>query len=216
MLIETRLWGDGKWVDWSSEDIERICEKFGIRSSIGAVSLRRDVVSGIPPLLSPPVAKADDGKSMSFTISTGSVDRMGDTINPHGWRTAGFSRNPVVLWAHNHKAPPVGRATKIWREGDALKASMVFASSGFAQQIKSAVKEGTLRATSVGFIPIKWSFSRDKDRPGGIDFAEQELLEFSIVSVPANSEALMELSAADKAHANRVRELELIRLRETP
>ena len=107
MLIETRLWGDGKWVDWSSEDIERICEKFGIRSSIGAVSLRRDVVSGIPPLLSPPVAKADDGKSMSFTISTGSVDRMGDTINPHGWRTAGFSRNPVVLWAHNHKAPPV-------------------------------------------------------------------------------------------------------------
>jgi HK97 family phage prohead protease len=93
---------------------------------------------------------------------------------------------------------------------------MVFASSGFAQQIKSAVKEGTLRATSVGFIPIKWSFSRDKDRPGGIDFAEQELLEFSIVSVPANSEALMELSAADKAHANRVRELELIRLRETP
>ncbi len=38
---------------------------------------------------------------------------------------------------------------------------------------------------------------------GGIDFHEQELLEFSIVSVPANSEALLELSAAHKVHARR-------------
>lgn len=36
-------------------------------------------------------------------------------------------------------------------------------------------------------------------------------MEFSIVSVPANAEALMELSAADKAQLRRMRELELIR-----
>ena len=41
-------------------------------------------------------------------------------------------------------------------------------------------------------------------------------MEFSIVSVPANAEALMELSAADKAHLKRKRELDLIRLRATP
>ena len=38
-------------------------------------------------------------------------------------------------------------------------------------------------------------------------------MEFSIVSVPANPEALLELSAADKAHLRRMRELELIRLK---
>ena len=65
----------------------------------------------------------------------------------------------------------------------------------------------------VGFRPLVWSFSKDKTRRGGIDFHEQELMEFSIVSVPANSEALMELSAADKAHAKRVRELDLLRLK---
>jgi hypothetical protein len=36
-------------------------------------------------------------------------------------------------------------------------------------------------------------------------------MEFSIDSVPANAEALMELSAADKAQLRRMRELELIR-----
>ena len=51
----------------------------------------------------------------------------------------------------------------------------------------------------------------ERRRPGGIDFIEQELMEFSIVSVPANAEALMELSAADKAQLRRMRELELIR-----
>ena len=38
-------------------------------------------------------------------------------------------------------------------------------------------------------------------------------MEFSVVSVPANPEALMELSAADKAHLKRMRELDLIRVK---
>ena len=58
-----------------------------------------------------------------------------------------------------------------------------------------------------------WTFTKDKTRPGGIDFIEQELMEFSVVSVPANPEALMELSAADKAHLKRMRELDLIRVK---
>jgi HK97 family phage prohead protease len=159
------------------------------------------------------IAKADDGKAISFVISTNSVDRMGDVINVHGWKTAAFTRNPTVLWAHNHHAPPIGRATKLWREGNALKASMVFASSAFAQQIKQHVRERTLNATSVGFRPLRWSFSRDPSRQGGIDLHESELMEFPIVMVPANSEALLELSAADKARAKMRRELDLIRLR---
>ena len=53
--------------------------------------------------------------------------------------------------------------------------------------------------------------------PGGIDFAEMELLEFSIVSVPANPEATISLSAAQIKHrracARRRRELDLVRLK---
>ena len=49
-------------------------------------------------------------------------------------------------------------------------------------------------------------------RTGAADFLEQELLEFSIVTVPANSEALMGMSAANTRKAKLQRELDLIRL----
>jgi HK97 family phage prohead protease len=47
-------------------------------------------------------------------------------------------------------------------------------------------------ATSVGFNPIKFAFTDDPQRCYGIDFLEQELLEFSCVPVPANADALIE------------------------
>ena len=50
-------------------------------------------------------------------------------------------------------------------------------------------------------------------RTGRADFLEQELLEFSIVTVPANSEALMGMSAANTRKAKLQRELDLIRLK---
>jgi len=50
-------------------------------------------------------------------------------------------------------------------------------------------------------------------RTGAADFLEQALLEFSIVTVPANSEALMGMSAANTRKAKLQRELDLIRLK---
>jgi hypothetical protein len=46
---------------------------------------------------------------------------------------------------------------------------------------------GFLRATSVGFRPIRQV--RNTER-GGTDYLQQELLEFSVVPVPANADAL--------------------------
>jgi hypothetical protein len=130
LSLERRLHGDTKSVHWSPEDIERLSRHYGTRTPDGA-SQRRDAWSvGVPPL--PLATKSDDGATRTFTISTGSIDRMGDAINPHGWHTAGYMRNPVVLWGHDYSRPPIGRATSVWREGESLKAKMVFASSSFA------------------------------------------------------------------------------------
>jgi hypothetical protein len=60
----------------------------------------------------------------------------------------------------------------------------------------SSTKGGFLSATSVGFSPLKYAFTDDPKRRFGIDFLEQELLEFSCVTVPANAEALIEGRAA--------------------
>jgi phage head maturation protease len=57
------------------------------------------------------------------------------------------------------------------------------------------IKAGYIKAGSVGFAPLKFSFAEDSDRAFGIDFHEQELLEFSIVPIPANAHALVQLQA---------------------
>ena len=144
-------------------------------------------------------AAEDQARAIDFTISTASVDRMGDTIAVNGWRLENYRKNPVVLWAHDSSMLPVGRATNVRVEEGKLKARAEFAPasvSPMADSVYEMLKLGFLSATSVGFAPIKYAFSEEAGRKFGIDFLEQELLEFSVVPIPANAEALIEARAA--------------------
>lgn len=138
-------------------------------------------------------------RSLIFTISSASVDRMGDTIAVDGWKLDNYRKNPVVLWGHDADSLPVARAGKIWIEDKKLKAETEFTPLGMARfndTVFDMLKGKFLNATSVGFQPLKYAFTDDPQRRFGIDFIEQELLEFSIVSVPANPEALIEARSA--------------------
>jgi hypothetical protein len=72
--------------------------------------------------------KAGEGESrtLTFTISTSSVDRMGDTIAVSGWKLDAYRKNPVVLWGHDSADFPVAKTTKLWIEGEKLKAESEF------------------------------------------------------------------------------------------
>jgi len=134
--------------------------------------------------------KADgQDRTLSFTISTASVDRDSDTINPAGWDLRAYTKNPVVLWAHDYSAFPIGKAVEVTKNASRLQARAEFAKHEFADTVLMLLKDGFLKATSVGFRPTKFEFN---EKRGGVDFIEQELLEFSIVPVPANPEALIE------------------------
>lgn len=140
-----------------------------------------------------------DSRTLTFTISTANVDRMGDTIAVSGWKLEAYRKNPVVLWAHDASLLPVAKAPKLWIESEKLKADAEFTPVGMARfndTVFDMYKGGFLSATSVGFQPLKYAFTDDPKRRFGIDFLEQELLEFSCVPVPANSEALIEGRAA--------------------
>lgn len=140
-----------------------------------------------------------EGRSMLFVISTASIDRVGDTISPDGWQLDNFKKNPVVLWSHDASSLPLARATRVWVEGGKLKAEAEFTPSGMARfndTVFDMLKGGFLNATSVGFAPLKYKFSDDPERRFGIDFEVQELLEFSVVPVPANAEALVQARSA--------------------
>jgi len=145
--------------------------------------------------------KADAGNSRSlvFTISTGAVDRMNDTISAAGWQIDNYLKNPVVLWAHDSSMLPIAKAKHVWVAGDKLKAIAEFTPAGmsrFNDTVFQMYKEGFLSATSVGFRPLKYSFSRDPSRTAGIDFEQTELLEFLAVPIPAAPEALIEARSA--------------------
>ena len=129
--------------------------------------------------------------TLRFTISTGAVDRDRDTINPNGWDLDNYRRSPVVLWAHDYDEPPIGKATAIVATPTALIADVQFVPREiyeFADRVRRMCDGGYLNSTSVGFRPDEYVFNEER---GGVDFLRQELLEFSIVPVPANPEALI-------------------------
>jgi len=145
-----------------------------------------------------PFADVDSSRRIPFCLSDGTVDRMGDTIAADGWVLDGYQKNPVVLWAHDASSPPIGRGINIRVSDERLLGEVEFAGAevyDFADLIFRLVKAKYVNAGSVGFMPLDLEFSNDKGRPWGIDFTRQELLEFSVVPVPANANALVEARA---------------------
>ena len=132
-----------------------------------------------------------DDRSVKFVITTGAADREKDVIDPSGWDVENYLRNPVVLFAHDYDSLPVARTISLEQQGDKLIAVAEFASAELnpmAERVFQMLKQGFLRGASVGFRPVAFTFN---DARGGVDFAKQELLEFSIVPIPANAQALM-------------------------
>ena len=143
-----------------------------------------------------------EDRTLDFTLSTPRVDRDDDTIAIAGWRLEEYRKNPVVLWAHQYKIPPIGRALNTRIEGERLRSEAQFTPSdmghplgfGFGHTVFRMFQEGYLNAVSVGFDPVKWAYNEDRGF-NAIDFLEQELLEFSPVPIPANPDALQGASA---------------------
>lgn len=143
----------------------------------------------------PKVWKSSAGKvdgSNTFVLSDATVDRMGDIIDPLGWRLDWFKRNSIALFKHDGGFP-IGTWSDPRIEDGRLIADFQPAQRGTSQRIDeivSLVEQGILVATSVGFDPIRWEPIDQKAPHMGVKYLEQELLEASIVSVPANPAAL--------------------------
>lgn len=152
-----------------------------------------------------PIETKDLGdRSVQFTISKEVVDRDGDILRAGGVDFTNYMKNPVFLSFHNSREFPLGKVTKFWVEGNAVKAIVYFPtieelSTNPEQASEKAklvdftyhcYKTGMLNAVSVGFIPIDWMEIREDGRWVGNDITKWELLEFSAVAVPANQDAI--------------------------
>lgn len=139
------------------------------------------------------LSETSDG-TYKFIVSDESVDRTGDVIRAKGWNFKTYKTNPIVLFGHDHSLP-IGISTRIWQEGTKTLAEMKIADEGtssFIDTVRKLLKQKILRTTSVGFKPnTQPNYIQDKSGEiTGFEFVGQDLLEISIVAVPANANAI--------------------------
>lgn len=140
--------------------------------------------------------EAVDARRRSVVIAANERARTAPEIDLAGLRFDNYRRNPVVMWAHDStgRSPsgglPVGRTLSISRSGDGgIVAEFEFLEDDpFAQRIRNAWDKGFLRAASISWLPIESVPAKS----GGARDVRAELLEWSIVSVPADPDALRE------------------------
>ena len=152
-------------------------------------------------------------RSLDFVISNGLRDRYRTVLNPHGWLLDGYSRNPVVGYGHSLLRAPSGGAQNpdevigrgsVWLDGAALIGRVTFDPpdvNPLAEKIYRKVLLGSLNAASVSFLAVgPQHYGTGDEALGGPRETRyldgQELLEFSIVNVPANPWAVRRAAPA--------------------
>ena len=126
---------------------------------------------------------------LTFVLSDATVDRYGDVIEAEGWDLRWFKRNPIALFGHSGDFP-IGTWEDVRVEGGKLIGKLKLAAEGTSPRIdelRRLVQQKILKAVSVGFKPVE---SEPMGQRGGVRYLKQELLETSLVSVPANPAAL--------------------------
>lgn len=141
--------------------------------------------------------KAYDPETRTIDIlaSDGSVDRYGDVIEPEGWITEQYERNPVVLIDHDYRVASIVGTAQVEKSAGGLRAKITLqdpAQSPSAAMVADKLADGMLRAVSVGFLPREAEWLRGKDNYiTGVHYLTSELLEISFVAVPANANAVL-------------------------
>lgn len=130
------------------------------------------------------------GRRFSGVATSPEVDRVGDVIEMSGVK---FAPEVPLLLHHDHRAPVgVARLGPVTPNGIRFEAEIpeIDEPGETKERCDSAaamVRTGLLRAVSIGFRVLESAVDRLPN--GGARFLKIEILELSIVAVPANAQA---------------------------
>jgi HK97 family phage prohead protease len=155
-------------------------------------------------VLDGPISKPDlDTGRMSarFIFASSSLDRVGDVLNVAGIDTTAHQQNPVVLWDHgNWFADPIGRTVDpagnytVEIAGDKAYQTTFFLPTELGEQYYSLVEMGGINCNSIGYRATK----KRQNSAGGFFLDEVELVEISLVAVPANADCIRAALSRDR------------------
>jgi HK97 family phage prohead protease len=133
---------------------------------------------------------------VTFIASTDTPDRYGDIVGQN-WELSAYERNPIILFNHNPAAMPIGKGRAYVEDGRLMIDVEFDQNDDDAKKIESKVRGGYINAVSVGFQPLE-AVLRSALPDGhkykskkGYYYPKSELLEVSIVTIPANNEATL-------------------------
>lgn len=152
----------------------------------------------------------DTGKmAASAVISNEQMDRDADIVVQSGLDFSNYERNPVVFWNHaktfdlpiGRSQDPDGRFTVI-KSGNFTTATCYFSQSlALANQIYHLIADGTLKATSLGFLikyatPVRHGNAlvasrMTAGRQHGFKIEKAEVTEWSWVGIGCNPGTLL-------------------------
>ncbi len=134
-------------------------------------------------------------------LSDSSLNRYGYRVLTSGLILEAFKQNPVMLYMHlrdegsplwgNYKA--IGHWEDIQVDGDKLSAIPVFDMvDDLSKEVAAKYEAGTFSAASIGIRIIATSANKDLLLPGQTreTITEAEIMEASIVDIPANANAV--------------------------
>jgi len=153
-----------------------------------------------------------------FTLSTSEVDAHGEVVLPKGIDLKRFKKNPIVAWAHNvlggffssaSEDDIIGKidVTTLLKTETSLIGDVLFnltenddgsLQDPRARKIFDKLNAGILNAGSIGFRSLERSEKNPIKGQTGVTHKKSELIEFSIVPVGSNPNALQKsLEKAD-------------------
>ena len=148
------------------------------------------------------VRKDEQGsRKITFVASDGTRDSAGTVLNVNGWKLDRFNSNGIIGYQHkvyggwddtDNPDNVIGKGYAYVKDGQLL-VDVEFEPAEInplAEKIYQKLLFGSLKAVSVGFLPIgRGRFGEGEDSETYY-FAGQELLEVSVVNIPANPNAL--------------------------
>lgn len=133
-------------------------------------------------------------RSVECIASSEAIDSYGEIVDQNSLKLGRYLDNPVVLFGHNSRELPIGRASNVRVDGGALRARIHFASTTKAEETYQLVQAKILRGVSIGFVPGRAAVERRAGKDVTVLY-DGELHELSVVPIPANPEALLRAKA---------------------